>query len=533
MNFRLDPQVYKSAYRGPSAPRYQTTGADIVTRLARTLLILAVLSFPACGSQAPPNPPTATHAARPAVTSTPLGEAWDDRSPFVSGLIRSEQDVLSQLDGATVYQMDLRIADNLLQLDGQQSVRYTNQTAEALKELYFRLFPNLFGGSAKVQSLTVDDRKVEPGYELLNSALRVPLAPPLEPGQQVIIDMTFYVDVPPRAEVSYGMFGLQEGVLALAHFNPMIPVYDDEGWNVEVPARQGDVIFADSSFYLVRVSAPAALTMVASGVEVEHRAAGGRQEVTYAAGPMRDFYLAASADYVVVSRQHGETIINSYAPPELRAGAEAAVRYTVDALCILGERLDAYPFTEFDIVGTLTQAYGIEYPGITAMALRLYPPRDEYPPAYLESTIAHEVSHQWFYSTVGNDQLDEPWLDEALAQYAILLYWQDLYGMPASEGFRDSLLERWARVDNADIPIGLPVKSYEGREYGAIVYGRGPLFIEALAETMGQSVFDAFLRDYYATHKWGIATADSFQELAEQHCKCDLGSLFDEWVYQP
>ncbi len=504
-----------------------------MTRLARITLILAVLSLPACKSQAPPNPPTATRVAPSTVASTPLGVAWDDRSPFVSGLIHSEQDVLSQLDGANVYQIDLRIADDLLELDGQQAVRYTNQTAEALKELYFRLFPNLFGGSAKVQSVTVNDREARPSYELLNSALRVPLSPPLEPGRQAVIEMTFSVEVPPRAEVSYGMFGLQEGVLALAHFYPMIPVYDDEGWNVEVPTPQGDVVFADSSFYLVRVNAPTALTMVASGVELERRAPGGRQEVTYAAGPVRDFYLAASTDYVVISGQHGETTIHSYAPPELRAGAEAALQYTVDALRILSERLGAYPFTEFDIVGTLTQAYGIEYPGITAMALRLYPPRDEYPPAYLESTIAHEVSHQWFYGTVGNDQLDEPWLDEALAQYTTLLYWQDLYGLAGGEGFRDSLLERWARVDNADIPIGMPVESYEGREYGAIVYGRGPLFIEALAERMGQSVFDTFLRDYYVTHKWGIATADSFQELAEQHCKCDLGALFDDWVYEP
>ncbi|KPL20816.1 MAG: hypothetical protein AMJ93_11025 [Anaerolineae bacterium SM23_84] len=504
-----------------------------MTRLARTIIILGVLLLTACNPQAPANPPTATHVARSTDASTLLGVAWDDRSAFVTGLTGSERDVLSQLDGATVYQMDLRIADDLLELDGRQAVRYTNRTAEALAEIYFRLYPNLFGGLAEVQSVTVNDREVEPGYELLNSALRVPLSPPLESSRQTVIEMTFSVDVPAGGEGNYGMFGLQEGVLALAHFYPMIPVHDDEGWNVEIPSPQGDVVFADSSFYLVRVNAPTALTMVASGVESERRAVGGRQEVTYAAGPVRDFYLAASMDYVVVSGQLGETTISSYAPPELRAGAEAALRYTVEALRILGERLGAYPFTEFDVVATPTQAYGIEYPGITAMALRLYPPRDEYPPAYLESTIAHEVSHQWFYSTVGNDQLDEPWLDEALAQYITLLYWQDLYGVPGGEGFRDSLLERWARVDNADIPIGMPVQSYEGREYGAIVYGRGPLFIEALAQRMGQSVFDAFLRDYYVTHKWGIATADSFQELAEQHCRCDLGALFDEWVYEP
>ena len=27
--------------------------------------------------------------------------------------------------------------------------------------------------------------------------------------------------------------------------------------------------------------------------------------------------------------------------------------------------------------------------------------------------VAHEVGHQWFYNLVGNDQVDQPWLDEA------------------------------------------------------------------------------------------------------------------------
>ena len=98
------------------------------------------------------------------------------------------------------------------------------------------------------------------------------------------------------------------------------------------------------------------------------------------------------------------------------------------------------------------------------------------------SLIAHEVGHQWFYSTVGNDQLDEPWLDESLTQYVTYLYFLDTYGAQAAEGFRQSFVGRWDRVGMADIPIGMPAGNYDGTEYGAIVYGRGPLFFERLAE---------------------------------------------------
>jgi aminopeptidase N len=84
--------------------------------------------------------------------------------------------------------------------------------------------------------------------------------------------------------------------------------------------------------------------------------------------------------------------------------------------------------------------------------------------------------------------------------------------------------------------VGLPVAAYsEGGlypgTYGSIVYGRGPLFFEALRDEMGHEAFDAFLRDYYQSHRWGIATTESLRALAEQHCGCDLEALFEDWVY--
>jgi aminopeptidase N len=170
------------------------------------------------------------------------------------------------------------------------------------------------------------------------------------------------------------------------------------------------------------------------------------------------------------------------------------------------------------------------------IARELYDPEEEIggvpSQIMLEGTVAHEVAHQWFYNVIGNDQIDEPWLDEALAQYATWLYYVDVYGEANAQGYRRSWEDRWSRVDRADIPIGLPTGAYVDQEYSAIVYGRGPLFIAALAEEMGIESFDKFLQDYYETHKWGISTTDSFRQLAEDHCQCDLSVLFETWVYE-
>jgi hypothetical protein len=460
--------------------------------------------------------------------------AWDDRALFREGLIGAEQATLGGIPGASVYHLDFEVADDCSALEGHEEVLYTNREEQPLDELYFRLFPNTAGGGATVSAVTVDDRAVEPVYEFADSAIRIPLPTALEPGAQIVIGMDFEVEMPQEMGGNYGLFGYFDGVLVLDEFYPVIPVYDDEGWNVEVPPPNADMPYYDASFYLVQVTAPAELTLVASGIEVSREYEGETQVVTFAAGPARGFYLAAAESLVVTSQVIGETTVKSYAFEEWGEGSGMALQVATDALESFNARFGTYPYTEFEVVDTPMLALGMEYPGVVAISLALYDPDGEVSglpaPVLLESAVAHEVGHQWFYNVVGSDQIDEPWVDEAVVQYLTGLYYRDTYGEDAERSYRGSWEDRWARVDRADIPIGLPAVEYEGAEYGAIVYGRGPIFIAILEEEMGRETFDAFLRDYYESYKWDIGTGDAFRQLAEAHCECDLSALFDAWV---
>jgi dienelactone hydrolase len=468
--------------------------------------------------------------------------SWDDRSPFRAGLIEDEAAVLDQMAGASIYHMDIALSDDQTGVSGEMQVRYTNQEDVPLEEIYFHLFPNLLGGSSTVSGLTVDGQPVEPEYMPGQGAMRLPLTTPLAPGEQVVVQMAFQVEIPTEPGSNYGVFATIDDVLALAHFYPQISVYDSatsgsgEGWNFEDPPENADVTYADSAYYLVRVTAPAEQVIIASGSEIDSQEEGDSQVVTIAAGPTRDFYIASSDRYEAVSRQVGETTVNSYGFPEFSDGNALALDFAEGALQSFNARFGPYPYTEFDIAPTPNQALGVEYPGIVVIRSALYDPEATLgsTPAgfYLEGTVAHEVGHQWFYSSVGNDQLDEPWVDESLTQYATYLYYVDTYGSGNAEGFRQSFVDRWSRVDTEEIPIGMPAGEYEGAEYSAIVYGRGPLFFEALGEEMGDEAFSAFLRDYYQSNKWGIATGAELKALAEEHCDCDLTPLFTEWVFE-
>lgn len=460
---------------------------------------------------------------------------WDDREIYRSGLIVSEQDVLEGLTGATIYHMRLQIDDSLTIVRGQQEIRFTNREVVNLNDLFFHLFPNLLGGTLTVSGVRVDGLAGTPQLQTGGSIMRVPLPESLAPGEQSTIYMEFTTEIPSEAAVNHGIFAYVDHILAMAHFYPMIAVFDDEGWNVAPPVAGGDIVYSEASFYLVEVAAPDGLVMAGSGIAQSGRQTGEGILVTYAAGPMRDFYLAASDRYQLMSLRSGETVVNSFAPEQYGAASEIILEAATAALISFSDRFGPYPYTELDVVATPLLALGVEYPGIFANAIRLYeidnPEDGSLFHILLESTTAHEVGHQWFYGLIGNDQLDEPWLDESLTQYLTWLYYVDRYGPANAQGFYQSLLDRWKRVDNAAIPIGMPVSFYEGSEYGAIVYGRGPIFIMELAQTLGQEEFDKFLREYYFTFQWGVATSQGFMQLAESYCDCDLTELFNSWVY--
>ena len=483
-----------------------------------------------------PTPPT-TPTATPSIPAgaDPLETPWEDRSIFKAGLVGSEQSVLDELEGASIYHIELDIADSLYEIKGAEEVRYTNTEDVPLSEVRFRLFPNILGGQMTAQNIAVNGQPVEARYELENSVLIVPFSSALEPGQSAVINIDFFATVPQSLESNYGVLAYVEDVLALAHAYPMIAVYDDEEWNAEIPAENGDVTYADASFFIVRITAPEDVTVVTSGREVSRTEAGDLQTLVATAGPARDFYLAASPKYEEISKTIGEVTIRSYAPAGAAEGSQMALDVAARAIEDFSARYAPFPYTEFDIVSTPTLALGIEYPGIVAITSRIYDVDGMFGGApasvYMEATVAHEVGHQWFYNLVGDDQLDDPWLDESLTQFVTLQYYADEYGPNGEQGFRNSLEGRWDSVERAEIPVGLPVAEYTGQEYSAIVYGRGALFFVELRDVMGEESFAAFLKEYTQTLSWEIATPETLQSIAEKNCACELDELFKEWVY--
>jgi hypothetical protein len=66
----------------------------------------------------------------------------------------------------------------------------------------------------------------------------------------------------------------------------------------------------------------------------------------------------------------------------------------------------------------------------------------------LEWTVAHTVAHQWWGEVVGNDPERAPVLDEALANWSALAYYQETHGETRRRCARRPTARRLSNLSN-------------------------------------------------------------------------------------
>ena len=518
---------------------------------ARFVWIIAIaLLLMGCVITAPQTVPAPTPTAQakqetlPTSTAVPVPTATPTEAPTVSvEQIRDPlanqrlvmrpafQDDLDRLSGRTSYEISVVLDPGAARLSGAQVVRYTNRETEPLSELVFRLLPNTpsYGGALSVTSVAVNGTEVETRLDLGDSVLIVPLDAPLAPGEQVEISLIYEGTLPTDDTAGYAQYGYIDGVLALPSFYPYLPVYDDEGWNVELGPTYGDATFTDTAFYVLTVTLPTDFVLAASGTILDRTPVdGGLARFTIASGPVRDINLVASTDYETVQARVDDITVTSYYRGASESGTRA-LDYAVHALEIYQDLIGPYPFAELDVVATPTKAGGIEYPGLIVVAESLYGEEG----GFFEFATVHEVAHQWWYSLVGSDQLDEPWLDEALTQYTSLLYFEQRYGADAAQSILDGYFYgpyEWLQRVDEDMPAGLPVAAYSSDLYGPVVYGKGPLFFHELRTLVGEEAFIETLRVYFEDFRYEVAYPQDLMDVAEDVSGQDLDPLYEEWI---
>jgi hypothetical protein len=514
----------------PPTPTAEPTPAPTVVPSPMPKPTPIPTSIPSLTPTAAPQP---TSPPPTAVAPTPLAD-WGDLTLYEAAMLPQFADDIAQLDDPTQYYIDLVVDMETLTLTGSQRLLYTNNETVELGEIYFRFFPNTpdHGGRTSVERILVNGQEPEVTYELSDTAMKVLLAEPLAPEAQLEVLIDFKVAVPESNQHGYGAFNYENGIMALAGFYPLLPVYDDEGWNVELAPDYGDAVYSDTALYDLHLTVPEHMVVVTSGSMVsEMDNDDGTRTLHCVSGPMRDFNVVMSRDFVAKSTTVGQTTVHSFYLPMDEAAGERVLQYVSDALRTYSERFGLYPFAEFDVVETPITAAGIEYPGLIVIAQRFYEGGQE--GGFFEFATAHEVAHQWWYSMVGSDQVDEPWLDEALTNYSTLIYFEEVHGQQEAQSTLAHYFEgpyRQVIKEGRDAVVAQPVAAFSEEDYVPIVYCKGPLFFHALRQEVGDGIYFAIMKEHLRQHKYKIATPDSFLRVAESVSKWDLDAIYKQWI---
>ena len=428
----------------------------------------------------------------------------------------------------TSYEINVYLDYPEHSLEVKQRIEYTNATSQTLPNLMLNVHPNHSRGTFELGEirLDMDDEVIQPEVYPLDVTLRVELPRPLEPNEHVTLMLDYSLDLPkikPDEEFSGGGFGYSQRSVSLGNWYPvMAPYREDKGWYGLNYFPVGDPYVTEVADYSVTITTTEGVIVAGTGTETQ---TGNRWH--YEAKQSRSFAFAASDKYEVASRQIDGMTVYSYYFPNNGDSGEVVLETAAQAMELFTELYGPYPFTDYRVAET-EFAGGMEFAGVTFLGSTFYDEYDGTTQSPLIPLTAHEAAHQWFYGLVGNDQLTEPWLDEAPAEYSAFLYYER-YLPDDTDWWWFYAVDQWAPTGKID---NLIYVFRDNREYIDAVYRRGAQFMRDLRETMGDPAFFGFLQDYTRINAYQLATSRDFFTLVREYTTADLVPLQEEYFRQ-
>ena len=334
-------------------------------------------------------------------------------------------------------------------LEAQVVLDYQNNSPDTLESIIFHVWMNAFSDRRsafaeqrlryQMRDFHFADQKDYGGYTHLeftsdNQTLAyqdyndvdqtytdiivVKLHKPLPPQSSRRIKIDYSLDVP----FAFDRPGFKEGLYRMTQWYPKPAVYDHLGWH-PMPYLSLGEFYSEYADYEVTLELPISFSMAstgisdenASGINIEKRTRSFRITATN----VHDFAWFASEDYIPykesISIDDNKVDINVLVKEE-NTQWEQTFTYAKRALAFLSEKISSYPYPQLTIVeGASDEEGGMEYPMITILN---FSGDDQ----QLDHLITHETGHQWFYSVLGSNERDHPWIDEGLSSYFDHLY---------------------------------------------------------------------------------------------------------------
>ncbi|HEY8869502.1 MAG TPA: hypothetical protein VIM30_08925 [Candidatus Limnocylindrales bacterium] len=326
--------------------------------------------------------------------------------------------------------------------------------------------------------------------------------PPTSPGSTITVAIPFNLTIP--AGTGSSSFSLRmnyyNGILILGNWFPVVSrVHDAYGigdpqvtWN------------ASTITFNLTTSVSFGRNAVAATGDLVSAPASSGTAWQFVAHNVRDYAVAIGPTFSLYSTPVGSTTLKAYA--KSGAGGATMLSTMTAAFQKYVTQYGTYPYATLTMAQAGSSGWAMEFPTMNFIGSN-----------YLTNSyvIWHEVAHQWFYGQLGDDQLTEPWLDEAWAElsarYFLGLSLSNCSTVPINEA-----VSYW--------PGTLTDGDWSGcNGYFETVFHRGTTFLNTIRADMGTSTFFSAIRNYIGLHRYGLTTgADELRYL-------DAQTSYDLW----
>ncbi|MFF7973703.1 M1 family aminopeptidase [Streptomyces sp. NPDC007905] len=280
---------------------------------------------------------------------------------------------------------------------------------------------------------------------------------------------------------------------------------------------------ADKATYDIRIRAPRGLTGVSNGRLVSTYDRGGSTYTHWRESrPMATYLATATVGRfdVRTGRTPGGIPIYVAIDPVLKNSNDVDVyAVTAAATDYWSQVFGPYPFEETGaIVDDMPEAgFSLEVQSKPA-----------YSAVRSETTIVHELAHQWFGDSVSVARWKDVWLNEGFATYAQWLWAEHQGTRSAHDSFLAAYDARPADSSFWQIEVADPRRD---TMFASAVYQRGAMTLQALRERIGDRAFFELLPAWTRLHRYGNADTADFIRLAERISGRQLDDLFDTWLF--
>ncbi|MFC9925268.1 M1 family metallopeptidase [Streptomyces sp. NPDC127190] len=280
---------------------------------------------------------------------------------------------------------------------------------------------------------------------------------------------------------------------------------------------------SDKATYDIRIKAPKGLTAVSNGRLVSRHDRGGSTYTHWRESrPMATYLATATIGKfdVRTGRTPGGIPVYVAIDPVLKNSNDVDVyAVTAAATDYWSQVFGPYPFEETGaIVDDMPEAgFSLEVQSKPA-----------YSAVRNETTIVHELAHQWFGDSVSVARWQDIWLNEGFATYAQWLWAEHKGTRSAHDSFRAAYDSRPADAAFWQIEVADPQRD---TMFSSAVYQRGAMTLQMLRERIGDTAFFRLLPAWTKLHRYGNADTADFIRLAERVSGQQLGDLFDTWLF--